>query len=83
MLLIILMLNKIVYFLLVIIDFFMLIIEISGIIKDNYLYKNSDLLSNSVVIILFGIFVMICFIFVIVYIYFKCFRKNYSIIGIN
>lgn len=83
MLLIILMLNKIVYFLLVIIDFFMLIIEISGIIKDNYLYKNSDLLSNSVVIILFGIFVMICFIFVIVYICFKCFRKNYSIIGIN
>lgn len=75
MFLIVLVLNKIVYFLLVIIDFFEFFIKISDIIVGNLLLNN-DFLKNSVLIVLFGVFVLICFIFVIVYIYFKCFKKN-------
>lgn len=76
-------LNKTVYFSPVTTNFPTSTTEISGTTKDNYSHKNSDLLGNSVVIILFGIFVMICSIFVIAYIYFKCLRKNHSTIGIN
>lgn len=77
------MLNKTVYFSPVTTDLPTSTTKISGTTKDNYSHKNSDLLRNSVVITLFGIFVMICSIFVAAYIYFKCLRKNHSTIGIN
>lgn len=47
------------------------------------LLQNKDLLKNSVVITLLGIFVLICSIFVIAYIYFKCHKKNQNTSGIN
>lgn len=47
------------------------------------LLQNKDLLKNSVVITLFGIFVLICSIFVIAYIYFKCHKRNNNARGIN
>lgn len=42
----------------------------------NILLQDNDLLKNSALITLFGIFVLICSIFVIAYIYFKCLKKN-------
>lgn len=72
------MLNKTVYFPPVTTDFPESTTKLSGTTKNNYSHKNSDLLKNSVVIIFFGIFVMICSIFVIAYIYFKCLKKKHN-----
>lgn len=79
----IVMLNKTVYFSPVTTDFPKSTTKISDTTKDNYSHKNSDLLKNSLVITFFGIFVMICSIFVIAYIYFKCLKKNHNTSGIN
>lgn len=49
----------------------------------NILLQNNDLLKNSALINLFGVFVLVCSIFVIAYIYFKCHRKNHNASGIN
>lgn len=51
--------------------------------KMKNLLQNKDLLKNSVAITLFGIFVLICSIFVIAYIYFKCHKRIYNARGIN
>lgn len=77
------MLNKTVYFPPVTTDFPKSTTKSSGTTKNNYSHKNSDLLKNSVVIILFGIFVIICSIFVIAYIYFKCSKKKHNASRIN
>lgn len=77
------MLNKTVYFPSVTTDFPKPTTKISVTTKDNYSHKSSDLLKNSVVITLFGIFVMICSIFVFAYIYFKCLKKNHNASRIN
>lgn len=47
------------------------------------LLQNKDLLKNSVVITLFGMFVLICSIFVTAYIYFKCLKRNNNATGID
>lgn len=50
---------------------------------DKNLLQNKDLFKNSVVITLFGIFVLVCSIFVIAYIYFKCHKRNNNASGIS
>lgn len=56
--------------------------KISDTTKDD-LVQNNDVLKNSALIILFGIFVFIFSIFEIAYIYFKCLRKNQNISELN
>lgn len=71
----ILMLNKTEYFQSETTDFLKPSTKTSDTTK-NILLQNNDLLKNSALITLFGIFVLICSIFVIAYIYFKCLKKN-------
>lgn len=78
----VLVLNKTVYFPSVNTDFSEPSTKISDTTVGNLLLNN-DLLKNSVLIALFGIFVLICSIFVIAYIYFKCLKKNQNTSGIN
>lgn len=49
----------------------------------NNLLQNKDLLKKGVVITVLGIFVLICFISVIAYIYFKCLKWKKNARGIN
>lgn len=76
------MLNKTGYFPSVTSNFPKPTTKISVTTKDDML-QNNDLLKNSALINLFGVFVLVCSIFVIAYIYFKCHRKNHNASGIN
>lgn len=74
--------NKTAYFSSVTTDFPESSTKISDTTLNNLLFNN-DLLKNSVLIALFGVFVLICSIFVIAYIFFNCLRKNQNTSGIN
>lgn len=78
----VLVLNKTAHFQSVTTDFLEPSTKISDTTVGNLLLNN-DLLKNSVLIALFGVFVLICSIFVIAYIYFKCLKKNQNTNGIN
>lgn len=70
LILIVLIVGKLVYNLIVICNFFMNDYELSDLMDNSF--NNNDFLKNNVVIFL-GVFVCFFFVFVIVYIYFKCF----------
>lgn len=71
LILIVLLVGKFVYNLIVICNFFMNDYELSDLMDNSF--NNNDFLKNNVVIIFLGVFVCFFFVFVIVYIYFKCF----------